>query len=234
MRTTSSSVPMPSTGAGPSVPGRAWIGSGGLEGEREQAADPGRRLAAAVIPGPFDVGRPRDEAARPALPDPDSAAPVASRIRRHASSRAGSSPAGSEATSARSARRSSPADDSVSVWAAGVGSRRPAARGAGLDSGTRRGARLRRREEPLEVAQPVAAVAAVVDPVVAEPAGLAPRPDRVRMHAKDTRRLRDRQRRVARTRGPGDRWRHGGFGRHCRSGRMLPDFTTVANRTMFS
>ena len=43
--------------------------------------------------------------------------------------------------------------------------------------------RLRRGEEPLEVAQPVAAVTTRIDPVVAKPALVAPGPDRVRVDA---------------------------------------------------
>ena len=62
-------------------------------------------------------------------------------------------------------------------------------------------AALGRGEEALEVAQPVAAVAAGVDPVVAEPAGVGPCPDRVRVHAQEPRGLGDRQGRVDRTGG---------------------------------
>ena len=234
MRTTSSSVPMPSTGAGPSVPGPRVDRLRGLEGEREQAAT----LAGAPRrgdPGPLDVGRPRDEATRPALPDPDQRGagrepdPPAGLVeggvepgrQRGDLGQIGEQVEPGRRLGQRLARRRR-------AVAAAAARGRSRLDGAGGRSG------LRRREEPLEVVQPVAAVTALVDPVVAEPAGLAPCPDRVRMHAKDTRRLRDRQRRVARTRGPGDRWRHGGFGRHCRSGRMVPDFTTIANRTMFS
>ena len=47
------------------------------------------------------------------------------------------------------------------------------------------------REEPLEVAQPVAPIAAWVDPVVAQTPRIAPGPDRVRMNAKKARSLRD-------------------------------------------
>ncbi len=132
MRTTSSSVPMPSTGAGPSVPGRAWIGSGDSRASVNRLR-PWPAPRAAVIPGPStSVARgTRPPGRRSQIPT--SAAPVARRIRRHASSSAGSRPAGSEATSARSARRSSPADDSVSVWAVGAApaSRRTPARGVG-------------------------------------------------------------------------------------------------------
>ena len=68
-------------------------------------------------------------------------------------------------------------------------------------AGRRRSRRRRRAglgggQEPLEVAQPVAPVAARIDPVVAQPAGVAPGPDRVRMHAKQPGGLGDRQGRV--------------------------------------
>ena len=53
-------------------------------------------------------------------------------------------------------------------------------------------------EEPLEVAQPVAPVAARVDPVVAKPAGVAPGPDRVRVHAEEASGLRHGEGRVDR------------------------------------
>ena len=53
---------------------------------------------------------------------------------------------------------------------------------------------LGRREEALEIAQPVASVAARVDPVVAQPARVTPGPDRVRMDAKQPSGLGDRQR----------------------------------------
>ncbi len=57
---------------------------------------------------------------------------------------------------------------------------------------------LGRGEEPLEVAHPVAAVTALVDPVVAEAAGITPGPDRVRVHAKEACGLGDGQGRVDR------------------------------------
>jgi hypothetical protein len=53
--------------------------------------------------------------------------------------------------------------------------------------------RLGRRQEPLEVAQAVAAIATGVDPEVTEPPGVAPGPDRVRVHAKQPRGLGDRK-----------------------------------------
>jgi hypothetical protein len=56
--------------------------------------------------------------------------------------------------------------------------------------------RLRGRHEPLQVAEPVAAVTARIDPVVAQATRVAPRPDRVRMHAQELRGLGDRERRV--------------------------------------
>ena len=58
--------------------------------------------------------------------------------------------------------------------------------------------RLGGGHEPLQVAQPVAAVTARIDPVRAQPAGIAPRPDRVRVHAKQPRGLGDREGRVRR------------------------------------
>ena len=69
-------------------------------------------------------------------------------------------------------------------------------------------------QEPLEVAQPVAPVAARVDPVVAQPAGVAPRPDRVRVHAEQPGGLGDRQGRVGRS-WTGSALRHGLYGRKC-------------------
>ena len=56
------------------------------------------------------------------------------------------------------------------------------------------------REEALEVAHPVAPIAARVDPVVAQPAGVAPRADRVRVHAQDLGGARHGQCRVERSR----------------------------------
>ena len=56
--------------------------------------------------------------------------------------------------------------------------------------------RLGRGEEPLQVAEPVAPVAPRVDPEVAEPPGVAPGPDRVRVHAEQPGGLGDRQGRV--------------------------------------
>ena len=58
---------------------------------------------------------------------------------------------------------------------------------------------LRRGQEPLEIAQPVAPVAARVDPVVAQAPGIAPRPHRVRMHAEQACRLGHGEGRVGRT-----------------------------------
>ena len=51
-------------------------------------------------------------------------------------------------------------------------------------------------QEALEVTQPVAPVATRIDPVVAQPAGVAPRSDRVRVHAKEPGGLGDREGRV--------------------------------------
>jgi hypothetical protein len=58
------------------------------------------------------------------------------------------------------------------------------------------GVRLGRGQEPLEVTQPVAAIAAGVDPEVAQPPGVAPCPDRVRVHAEQPGGLGDRQGRI--------------------------------------
>jgi hypothetical protein len=55
-------------------------------------------------------------------------------------------------------------------------------------------------EEALEVAQPVATVAARVDPVVAQAAGVAPGANRVRMDAQDMGSSGDAERRVGRSR----------------------------------
>ena len=54
----------------------------------------------------------------------------------------------------------------------------------------------RGRQEALEVAEAVTPVAARIDPVVAQPAGVAPRPNRVRVHAEQPCRLGDGQRGV--------------------------------------
>ena len=70
MRTTSSSVPMPRIGAGSSAPGRAWMGSGDSRAS-ENRLRPGGTVRPAVMPGSLDVGRARDQAAGPELPDAD-------------------------------------------------------------------------------------------------------------------------------------------------------------------
>ena len=86
--------------------------------------------------------------------------------------------------------------------------RRPCRRQAGQGPGraaappgrdTRQASGRRRPEEALEVAQPVAPVTARVDPVVAQPALVAPGPDRIRMDAQETGGLGDRQRGVGRS-----------------------------------
>ena len=82
---------------------------------------------------------------------------------------------------------------------AGRPTARSAAGGDAVD-----GAGLGRGQEALEVTEPVAPVAARVDPVVAQPAGVAPRPDRVRVHAEEPGGLGDRQGRVRWS------WRDGG------------------------
>ena len=53
-------------------------------------------------------------------------------------------------------------------------------------------------EEPLEVAEPVAPIAARVDPVIPQPPGIAPRPHRVGVDAQHLGRARDAERRVER------------------------------------
>src|SRR4029079_12596018 len=71
------------------------------------------------------------------------------------------------------------------VAAPGIG------RGSAALAGSCLGRVLGRREEPLEVSEPIAAVAAGVDPVVTKPARVAPRPNRVRVHAEKAGGLRD-------------------------------------------
>ena len=61
-------------------------------------------------------------------------------------------------------------------------------------------------EEALEVATPVAPVATLVDPVIRQPARVAPRPNGVRMDTEHAGRARDRQRRVSRTSGVAIVW----------------------------
>ena len=56
------------------------------------------------------------------------------------------------------------------------------------------------RQEALEIAEPIAAVAPRVDAVEAKPSLVAPRPDRVRVDAQEACRLRDGERRVGRPR----------------------------------
>ena len=75
-----------------------------------------------------------------------------------------------------------------------AGRRRVPARRAVL-SGVAVG-RLGRREEALEIAQPVPAVTPRVDPVIAEAALVAPRPDGVRMDAEQPGGLRHGEGRV--------------------------------------
>ena len=55
---------------------------------------------------------------------------------------------------------------------------------------------LRGREEALEISKSVPSIAPRVDPVVAQPARVAPGPDRVGMHAKQAGRLGDGKGRV--------------------------------------
>ena len=68
-----------------------------------------------------------------------------------------------------------------------------------------RGPGLRRRHEALEVTESIAPVAPRVDPVVPQPAGVAPGPDRVRVDAKKPGGLGDRQGGVRRPGRKGDR-----------------------------
>ena len=71
------------------------------------------------------------------------------------------------------------------------------------------------REEPLEVAQPVASIASWIDPVVAQPTRIAPGPDRVRVHAEQACRLGHGKGRVGRS--GGKCGRHGSW-RKCELG----------------
>ena len=81
---------------------------------------------------------------------------------------------------------------------------------------------LGRGEEPLQVAEPVAAVAARVDPVVAKAAGVAPCPDRVRVDAEQAGGLRDREGGIDRT-GRESALGNGRSWRKCQvDGRSLP------------
>ena len=70
----------------------------------------------------------------------------------------------------------------------------PGAAGDGL--GALDGAGLGCRHEALKITESIAPVASRVDPVVAQPARVAPRADRVRMHTKELGGLGDRQGRV--------------------------------------
>ena len=84
---------------------------------------------------------------------------------------------------------------------------------------SRRG--LGRRQEALEIAQPIAPVAARIDPVVAQPTGIAPGSDRVRMHPQQARGLGDGQGGIDRTRWKGGV--QGSSGRKCElDGPRLP------------
>ena len=64
---------------------------------------------------------------------------------------------------------------------------------------------LRRREEALEITEAIAPVSARVDPVIPEPAGVAPGADRVRVDTKQPGGLGDRQGRIRWARRGGDR-----------------------------
>ena len=94
----------------------------------------------------------------------------------------------------RPVRRPAIRDGSESMSAA------PAAEtGDGRRAGRIRGPGLRCREELLQVAQAVATVAARVDPVVTQSTGVAPGPDRVRMHPQQAGSLGDGQGRIDRS-----------------------------------
>ena len=71
---------------------------------------------------------------------------------------------------------------------------------------------LGRIHEPLQIAEPVAAVAARVDPVIAQPALIAPRPDGVRVDAEQSSRLGHAKGRIRR---PFDEQRWQVFMRKC-------------------
>ena len=70
---------------------------------------------------------------------------------------------------------------------------------AGGERGRVVDAALSRREEPLQIPEPVASVAPRIDAVVAQSAGVAPRTDRVRVHPQQARGLGDGQRGVGRS-----------------------------------
>ena len=224
-------------GAGPGVDGL-----GRLEGLGEQVASR-RHRAPGGDAGSLDVGRARDQAARPELPDADQRRPGrdADAVARLVERRVHAAREGRDLREVReevNARRRVAERPFGQVRAA---AHRAAGHARLGDRG--RGVRRRRREEPLQVDEPVATVATVVDPVVAEPAGLAPGPDRVRMHPQHVRRLRHRQRRIARAGSPGAGRRNVGFGKHrwcgavpCGAG-LVPStfhhFTRVANSPIY-
>ncbi len=111
--TSSSSVPMPSAGRADGSPGRAWIGSWLSSARAKRLGPLGMLRGAAAGPSTSVARATRPPGRRSQIPT--RAAPVATRIRRQASSSAGSRPVGNEATSARSASRSRPAVVSVRV-----------------------------------------------------------------------------------------------------------------------
>ena len=157
----------------------------------------GRRLVGAA--------RARDEALAAELVDRGRPEAAALADDRTASRRTSSSVSGSAAIrpSAGHGREVGPAAEALAVGR-GRARRRRLDRAAGgarrrwpdaaAEPDPRRSRRvLGRGEEALEVAEPVAPVAARVDPVVAQPAGVAPRPHRVRMHAEEAGGLRHRE-----------------------------------------
>ena len=114
--------------------------------------------------------------------------------------------------------------------AAGVDAATAAPRPARRRRGAVGRAGLGGRQEALEVTEPIASVASRVDPVVAQPAGVAPGSDRVRVHAKQPGGLGDRQGRVRGSGGEGGR--HVSL-RKCEVDRPEPtNLTVLANSPM--
>ena len=110
------------------------------------------------------------------------------------------------------------------------GAAAPSDRGCDGRAGRAVGRVLGGGEEPLEVPEPVAAVAARIDPVVAQPAGIAPRPDGVRVDAQQAGGLRHREGGIDGT--GGKRARHGSLMEEMSSRRPQPtNLTVLANRT---
>ena len=200
IRTTSSSVPMPSSGDGRRIPGSRVDGLRRTRAPARTACARAGCERAAVVPGPSTSVARGTRPAGPPLPDPHERRagrdpdPVGTPRRARDRARWGTS-------RPRRGRRGGRGRRVVSLRV----------RGARLAAGESRTAPPRARragsgasaalEEPLEVAQPVAPVPALVDAVEAEPARLAPGPHRVRVHAEDPRRLGDGQGGVTRVEG---------------------------------